>query len=168
VLQGYDFNDTGPTGGTSFAKIDPSFAPAPGTSAGAVDQGQGSATVLWTFDWVATQTGKASIDLSYLFSATVQNLLPGETGIASSDITLLLDGTSLKSEALNFFNNVNGNTSGLDDLLLSFDVITGQSGTFTVSAASNALVAPVPLPAGIWLLGSSLVGLAGLMRRRKA
>jgi hypothetical protein len=166
VLQSYDFNDSGPNG-TSFASIDSTFAPAPGTSAGASGSGSGSATVLWTFDWIASATGTASIDLGYLYSATVLNLLAGETGIASSDITLLLDGTSTKSEALNFFNNVNGNTSGFSDLLLTFGVTEGQTGTFTVTAASNALVAPVPLPAGIWLLGSSLLGFAGVLRRRK-
>jgi hypothetical protein len=167
VLQSYNFNDTTPNGNTSFASIDPTFAPSPGTSAGAIGSGSGSATVLWTFDWTATATGTASIDLGYLYSATVQNLLAGETGIASSDITLLLDGTSNKSEALNFFNNVNGNTSGFSDLLLTFDVMEGQTGAFTVTAASNALVAPVPLPAGIWLFGSSLLGFAGVLRRRK-
>jgi hypothetical protein len=166
VLQDYNFTDSAPNGNLSFASIDPTFAPAPGTSAGAIGSGSGSATVLWSFDWQATGTGTASIDLGYLFSATVQNLLAGETGIASSDITLLLDGTSLKSEALNFFNNVNGNTSGLSDLLLTFGVSEGQTGSFTVTAASNALVAPVPLPAGIWLFGSALLGLTRVLRRR--
>jgi hypothetical protein len=166
VLDSFTFNDTAPNGNASFASIDSTFAPAPGTSAGAVGRGSGSATVLWTFDWEATGTGTASIDLGYLYSATVQNLLSGETGIASSDISLLLDGTSNRSEALNFFNNVNGNTSGFSDLLLSFGVTAGQKGTFTVTAASNALVAPVPLPAGIWLLGSSLLGFAGMLRRK--
>lgn len=165
VLQGYNFNDTAPNGDTSFASIDSSFAPAPATSAGASGNGQGSATALWTFDWLATGTGTASIDLGYLYSATVQNLAAGETGIASSQVSLLLDGTGLQSDALNFFNNITGNTSGFSDLILTFAVTEGQSGTFTVTAASNALSA-VPLPAGIWLFGSSLVGLAGFLRRR--
>ncbi|MDH3590183.1 MAG: VPLPA-CTERM sorting domain-containing protein, partial [Gammaproteobacteria bacterium] len=29
-------------------------------------------------------------------------------------------------------------------------------------------VAPVPVPAAVWLMGSGLLGLAGMRRRRKA
>ncbi|MFV0244288.1 MAG: alkaline phosphatase [Qingshengfaniella sp.] len=35
------------------------------------------------------------------------------------------------------------------------------------AAGLNASVAPVPVPAGVWLLGSALVGVAGLRRRAK-
>lgn len=168
TLQNYSFNTTASNGDTSFASIDNGLSPLPQTSAGAVNNGQGAATVLWTFDWTATGSGTATVDVNYLYSATVQNLNPGETGIASSYISLLDDGASEAQEALHFFNSVNGNTSGDGHLLLGFDVNAGDTGTLTVTVASNALVAPVPVPGAVWLLGSALAGLVGYARRKAA
>lgn len=168
TLQNYNFSTTAPNGDTSFAHIDDSLQPFPQTSAGAVNNGRGAATVLWTFNWSATGTGAATVDLDYLYSATVQNLNPGETGIASSYVSLLRDGTPEVQEALHFFDSVNGNTSGEGHLLLDFDVNAGDTGTLTVAVASNALVAPVPVPGAVWLLGSALAGLAGYARRKAA
>ena len=36
-----------------------------------------------------------------------------------------------------------------------------------VSAAAPVAVAPVPVPAAVWLFGSGLLGLVGLARRKK-
>jgi hypothetical protein len=43
-----------------------------------------------------------------------------------------------------------------------------QFGSALGAGFDNVTVAPVPLPAAIWLLGSSLLGLGGVARRRKA
>jgi hypothetical protein len=162
VLQNYYFNDT-----PSFASIDNSFAPAPQTSAGATGNGKGSATVLWSFDWLATGTGTATFDAEYLYSATVANLASGETGIASASISAVLEGTQNKQDVLYYFNNHNGNTYGDEHLTLNFNVIAGQTGTITLAVASNTLVAPaVPVPTAAWLMGSALLGLGGIARRR--
>lgn len=163
VLQNYYFNDT-----PSFASIDDSLSPAPQTSAGATGNGQGSATVLWSFDWLATGTGAATFDAEYLYSSTVANLLSGETGIASASISAVLEGAQNQQNVLYYFNNQNGNTSGFENLTLNFTVIAGQTGTITLTVASNALAASVvPVPAAAWLMGSALLGLGGVVKCRR-
>src|SRR3569833_2602919 len=79
TLQNYTFSTTAPNGDTSFAGIDNSFSPYPQTAAGAVNNGRGAATVLWSFDWLATGTGTTTVEHNYLYSATLQNLAAGET-----------------------------------------------------------------------------------------
>jgi hypothetical protein len=63
--------------------------------------------------------------------------------------------------AANLYNLTgNGTSSNLQSYLL---------GTVTVSASGTITdVAPVPLPAAVWLLGSGLLGLFGVGRRRAA
>jgi hypothetical protein len=169
TVQNYYFNDTQANGNTSFASSDDSFTSAPYTIAGAINNGSGSSTILWSFDWVATGTGTATFDAEYLFSATVMDWVLGETGLASSSISAVLEGTQNKKDVLYFFNNQNGNTFGDEHLTLNFDVVTGQTGTISIAVASNALAvpAPVPVPAAAWLMGSALLGLGGVARKRK-
>jgi hypothetical protein len=167
VLQSYSFSTTHPNGDTSVATIDNLFAPMPQTSAQAINNGLGSATVQWSFDWTATETGIASLDVEYLYTALVANLDAGDSAVASSFIKVQLDGTSVGNEALYYFNATNGFTSGITNMLLQFAVVAGEHGSFTLTAASNAFAAaPVPLPAGLPLLVSGLLGLGGLARRR--
>lgn len=166
AIQNYYFNDTQGSN-VSFAASDYSFAPAPYTTAGAVGSGNGSSAILWSFDWTATGTGTAIFDAEYLYSATVANLLSGETGIASASISAVLEGTQNKQDVLYYFNNSNGNTFGDEHLTLNFNVVAGQTGTISIAVASNALTAPaVPVPAAAWLMGSALLGLGGIARSR--
>jgi hypothetical protein len=175
VLQSYNFNESNASG-SSFAAIDNTFAPMPGTSAGASGSGQGSATVLWSIDWVATGEGTVHLDLGYLYSVTVENLLPGEIGIGSSLISALLeydpnapalcDACVGSAESFHFFNNQEGNTSGFGTLQLVWEVAAGQTGSLSIVTASNAVAAPVPVPPAVWLLGSALLGLTRVARRR--
>lgn len=167
VLQSYYFNDSDVNGNASFASIDNTIAPLPQTSAGATGSGLGTATVLWTFDWLATGTGTATLDLEYLYNASVFNYSPGETAIASSSLSVILDGTSTRSDTLYSFYNVADSTSGFINKLLNFDVVSGESGTFTVALTSVANVAPVPLPASLSFLLTGLMGMVGFVRRRR-
>ena len=96
VLQSYFFNNTASNGNTSFADLhdgDAGPGVAPFTMTSAVHDGQAHASVLWSFDWVATATGTASIDLGYAFQALVANLAAGEAAVARSFVSVMLDGT---------------------------------------------------------------------------
>jgi hypothetical protein len=44
--------------------------------------------------------------------------------------------------------------------------LTGTGANLDLSFTSNGSPPPVPLPAAFWLLGSGLLGLAGVARRR--
>lgn len=170
VLESYNFN-TSTASGTSFAAIDNSFSPLPQTMAGAIDDGLGHASVLWTFDWEATGTGTASISLDFLSAAILRNLGVGESAFVRSYGSLLLDGTSLEDSANYFFNTMEGDTGGIETLGLSFAVTAGQRGTFTLALSSDAFAAPaaapVPVPAALPLLGSALLGFGAFVRRRR-
>jgi hypothetical protein len=73
-------------------------------------------------------------------------------------------------------NNVTGFSSNvLTNGYYSFDVsgnITGgQGGIYAVNSTSSLIsnggnVSPVPLPASIWILGSTLIGVIGLAKRK--
>jgi hypothetical protein len=166
VLENYNFNTSTP-GGTSYAAISSDFAPLPQTTAGAVDKGLGHASVLWTFDWEATATGTASISLDFLSAAILQNLGTGETAFARSYGSVLLDGTNLEDSANYFFNTQTGNVGGIESLGLSFAVLAGQRGTFTLTLSSDAYASPVPVPAALPLLASALFGFGAFARRRR-
>ncbi len=55
-----------------------------------------------------------------------------------------------------------GNSAGFASLTLA------SSGDLTYSLAAAAPPAAVPVPAAMWLMGSGLVGIGGMIRRRKA
>jgi hypothetical protein len=57
-----------------------------------------------------------------------------------------------------------GLTSGVDYGFLFFGTITGTSGGFY---AGNFTVSAVPLPPAVWLFLSALIGLVGVVRRKR-
>ena len=155
-------------GNTSHAALGPTFGGAePTTEAGAIHSGSGSATVQWSFDWTASGSGAAFIDVDYLYSVTLQGLAGGESALASSYISVLRDGTSQRSEALHYLNQAAGNDFDEGHLLLPFDVLAGDWGSFTITLASNALAAPVPEPGTLLLMGAGVVGMGVVRRRRR-
>jgi hypothetical protein len=166
VLTPFTFN-TSTADGVSYAQVDDVFAPLPGTSAAATTDGEGHATVLWSLDWTALDNGTATISLEYLFNATIANLFSGDRAVARSYASVSLEGTTISNSALYFFDTVQNSVGGFQTLGLSFAVLAGQTGTLTMSLTSDAYVAPVPVPAALPLLGSALLGLFGLARRRR-
>ncbi len=44
----------------------------------------------------------------------------------------------------------------------------GSLGTFELSLRANVQASAIPVPGAVWLLGSALVGMAGLRRRKVA
>ena len=69
----------------------------------------------------------------------------------------VLTGTTLNLNGLNLYTNYNPGTDLGPYLVLAGDGTKFGGGTI--------LNAPVPIPGAVWLLGSGLIGLAGLRKR---
>jgi len=61
---------------------------------------------------------------------------------------------------------VNFNNPTVPEVYVDSFLIPDESGGFTTEAFVS--VAPVPVPAAMWLFGSGLLGLVGIARRKKA
>lgn len=167
LLTGGTFNDN-VNGGTSYTSAGALFGGVePTTTVGVIDSGYAQSIVQWSFSWAALDAGPASLTLDYNWATTVVGLVPGDTAIASSLISVFRDGTPVVTDVLHFFSMVNGDAGGQSSLVVPFEVLAGQTGEFTVTLASVAQASPVPLPAGLPLLASALAGLGAMARRRR-
>lgn len=109
-------------------------------------------TFTWTGDFTGTpvvDVGSGSLSVG-VFAGTPPS---GTFGIADLMFTASGLGDS--------FLTISPNTWVEPDLATLIPDVLGASGTITV-------VAPVPIPGSILLLGSGLVGLVGLVRRRRS
>lgn len=165
----YHFSTITPSG-SSLATIDHSGVALPETTAAASTHGSGRAVVGWTLYYATDVTGIATVDVEYLYNATVANLGLGETALASSYVSVTVGGAGDRSpvsdEAHFYFDNIESDISGVGTLRINFLATAGEFGNsidFVVASNAQALP-PVPVPAAIWLLGSALAGLAGFAR----
>ena len=76
------------------------------------------------------------------------------------------------SPTLNFLFNVTGGDAkdlygGIGGIILGFTQFKNWNENFDTTSASADTGVPVPEPTSIWLLGSALVGFAGLARRKQ-
>lgn len=118
------------------------------------------------------------INNAYSSTEVITGLNPGEpgfhqqTGLWADDVGSTL--TSLTTEAsvqddLAFWRGYNADTN-----LFGYEIAYSQLGTLHIDTAtgvaslSTGPVSAVPVPAAAWLLGSGVVGLVGVARRRKS
>ena len=124
--------------------------------------------------WVNTIAGHQTSPGSGLTSSTSSsdvwnmNLASAAFGGSSGGNTLPFSITGILGSSLSYFTaTANGDTAGDASI---FSQIAGtwnlaSNGTLTWNAAQ---VSSVPVPAAVWLLGSGLMGLVGVGRRRAA
>lgn len=117
----------------------------------------------------------ATLNSSAGFSGTA-SFFYSSSAATSVSVFSGLNGTGSLLGTFNLLSNAQNGCSDTafchwDEASLNFGGVA-QSILFgnaaSVAAFDNVSIAPVPLPAAIWLLGSSLIGLGGIARRRKA
>jgi hypothetical protein len=109
-----------------------------------------------------------TVDIEYFYNASIINFLAGESAGVSSNMAVTYpkaDSIQVIS-ALHQYSNQNVEDSAIGHFVFDIIVGEGQKGSLTFTAASNATVASVPVPAAAWLFGSALVSMVGLRRRK--
>lgn len=154
------------------------------TITGFVDQAAGtwgvsSTTPFFGLNWTASGGTLIKTPGDYALNTTtgvVSPAAPDNAGTADG----VMHFTVAPGQAAGVINFAWGVTSGIrvvdvwdinpDGSLTALKVPGMENGPFPGFNAAFNLTAPglVPIPAAVWLFGSALVGVAGLMRRRKA
>jgi hypothetical protein len=140
---------------------------------------------LWSFEG----SGSSLLANTAAYNSSTTNYIDGATGAAfladlssgtsygSTSLTTAAFNTpfsiTLTSDAVNGINNaigsgalyfvIGGSTTGS-----AFEFTSSTGGTGAPTAGASLSVSAVPLPAGLWLLGSGLAGLGALRRRKLA
>jgi hypothetical protein len=120
-----------------------------------------SARVLDTHDSGGEGTGWGS---SFALSSSAFGFYLGTTnGTFYSDTTRNTDGV----DHMYSYGPLGGNFPG-EYVLAWEDLLNGQDRDYQDFVATVQDITPVPLPTAIWLLGSGLIGLTGVARRRNS
>lgn len=140
----------------------------PHTDAEVRGNGTASSEVVWTFDYLPSQTGTVTVDIEYFYNASIINLLAGESADVTSNmaVTYPKADSILRISALHEHTNQNALDSNIGHFVFDIIVGEGQKGSLTFTASSSASATPVPVPAAVWLFGSALVSMVGLRRRK--
>ncbi|MFA5982448.1 MAG: hypothetical protein WC782_00365 [Methylococcaceae bacterium] len=138
----------------------------PVTNAGTIGNAAASAYTTYSFDYVATGAGQVFVDFDYLYSVTILDIQAGEQAGVSSSVVAVEEGKpGTNVSALFFFSNQENNDFGSERLRLTLNVLDGQTGTISFTAASQGFTTAVPVPAAVWLFGSALIGMLRLRRK---
>lgn len=157
----YTFDTGAPTGAASTATAAPDYNMTVGA-------GQVGAHML--FDWGATSTttacGKANcnIDVVVLWNLNQAWGTSASSGVFKTNTTST-NSTSTVWSGLSVDTDMDSNT--FNGTAMVDGAFVGQSANFNVMGITAAPSA-VPVPAAAWLLGSGLLGLVGVARRKAA
>ena len=143
------------------------------TLSGTVDGSSGSPYGLSIGD---TITASGVFDNSVLASSPYTVYFNGGNTLSITAGSLTLDQTQDEGGSPRLEFDSLGNLMGLNFYAQSFDsgalafLIEDNSLNFATGVwdASSFSTTPVPVPAAMWLLGSGLIGLVGVARRRRA
>lgn len=142
------------------------------TNLGLIDN-DGSATVM---GGTIPDGGTLTLDLTSLFSGiNILGFSFSMSGLATNGNRETIVGQSSSPASGATWANFTGTTGYVGVLSQSNEFFTSITFTknkdgaddFTISNFHYATAAPVPVPAAVWLMGSALLGLVGIGRRKR-
>jgi hypothetical protein len=143
-----------------FSSSAPSITTQP-TSSVLINTGGGNVLGMVTNVNGATQTNDTNTSFGYNDTST-----PGQAATSGYYNSGVVSGAALGSAQTLYVLAGSGLSSRGANIFATTGTFTlGTDGTLTFSGGSPP---PVPIPAAIWLLGSGLLGLVGVSRRRRA
>jgi len=114
----------------------------------------------------AESGGTLTVTFDYWLAYDVSTEI-GDYAYAGTKAVLTIGGKSVSDLlSIDAFNGMAfDDETPLSTLSMEYDLLEGQTVNFSALVSSQAEVAPVPVPAAVWLLGSGLVGLLGIRKR---